>query len=359
MIILHAGVYEKELFLWGERPVAEPLPHRQPGQKSKRPAQSSRVYPPFLPYDAGARDLAAALMEAGIDCTASKKSTGKMIAWLPTVKSKPIASSPLIAEPPVGSPPGASNIAPWTVTAINFTAEQAISVLCACVDKQTLAPGVIVGKDLFFWATAMRFAGALVAKQQFLPGIIETNGTYAAHWKPIFAGPDAERLTKLAQAMPHVCRALTRKDTQHATPMETPPEIPAGSLLTDFIDRVADSLAEQLLKDPQDLGLDPLPGEDEFIGAAPGPGQGLDQILIWTGPDAQGEEPGRGPVLFHQPDDFLLIADFAIGDQQDGSTDFLKGSLENSLQRGQEFGSAQIRFGVFQVRQGLPQTGLG
>ena len=118
-----------------------------------------------------------------------------------------------------------------------------------------MAPGVIVGKDLSFWSTAMRFAGALVARQQFLPGVIETNGTYHAHWKPIFSGPDADRLTKLTQAMPHVCRALTRGDARQAAPVETPPEIPAGSVLSDFIGVIVDSLVRASATEP----VDPIP----------------------------------------------------------------------------------------------------
>ncbi|MBI3325378.1 MAG: hypothetical protein HYZ81_01560, partial [Nitrospinae bacterium] len=48
---------------------------------------------------------------------------------------------------------------------------QTIKLFCASVGKQTLAPGVIIGKDLAFWVVAMRFAGALVARQRFLPGM--------------------------------------------------------------------------------------------------------------------------------------------------------------------------------------------
>jgi hypothetical protein len=86
MIILHAGVYEKEFFLWGEKPgETEPLPPRQRRQKNKKGVQSALAHPLILPYDAGVRDLAAALIEAGIDLTAPQKYTGEMVVWLPTV----------------------------------------------------------------------------------------------------------------------------------------------------------------------------------------------------------------------------------------------------------------------------------
>ena len=241
MIILHAGVYEKEFFLWGEKPrETEVLPLRQRRQKNKKGVRGARSHPVFFPYDAGGQDLATALVDAGIKLTFPQKSAREMTAWLPTVESKPIASSPLIAEPSAG--PTAATLAPWAVTAIPLISEQAISLLCACVGKPTLAPGVIVGKDLSFWAMAMRFAGTLVAKQQFLPGVVEADGSYQAHWKPVFSGPDGDRLTKLARAMPHVCRALTRGNTRQALSVATPPEIPAGSFLSDFIGVIVDSL---------------------------------------------------------------------------------------------------------------------
>ena len=59
---------------------------------------------------------------------------------------------------------------PWLISTLGLSPGRAIGLLCACVGKQTLAPGIVVGADLAYWATAMRFAGAMVARQQFLPG---------------------------------------------------------------------------------------------------------------------------------------------------------------------------------------------
>jgi hypothetical protein len=76
------------------------------------------------------------------------------------------------------------------VTALRLSTEQAIDLLCRCVDKQVLAPGVIVGNALAFWAKALHVAGALVARQQFLPEMSE--GGWLPHWKPIFLSADAQ-----------------------------------------------------------------------------------------------------------------------------------------------------------------------
>src|SRR3989442_4633563 len=109
-----------------------------------------------------------------------------------------------------------------------------------------LAPGVIVGKDVSSWATVMRFAGALVARQQFLPEVKEIphshpgplsegKRSYRACWKPVFIGADADRLARLARTMPQACRALTRAAS-------SPPERPAASVLSDFTCGMVDRL---------------------------------------------------------------------------------------------------------------------
>ena len=108
MIILHAGVYEKEFFLWGEKSgETETLYPRQRKQKNQEGIRTARSHPPFSAYHAGASDLEAAFIDAGIDFTTSQKYARKMVAWLPTVETSPIASSPLIAEHPVASPAAA------------------------------------------------------------------------------------------------------------------------------------------------------------------------------------------------------------------------------------------------------------
>ena len=180
-----------------------------------------------------------ALREAGFSFAADKKRIKTMTAWMPTMDNQPVASSPLIAEPPKSR--AKPILTPWTTTALPLSPEQAVELLCACVGKQTLAPGVVVGGDLAFWATAMRFAAALVARQQFLPGVTDDAGTYRARWGPVFAGPDADRLATLAKAMPHICRALTRESI-------LPPETPSRSVLCDFIDGIVDHLVRSPLQ---------------------------------------------------------------------------------------------------------------
>ena len=234
MIVLHTGFYDNRFLLWGETPV-------DPETHPPRPHKQKRLQ--TLPYDAGVRELATAL-KARFDFTADMGRSEAVIAWLPTVDNKPVASSSLIAQIPES--PAKTIVAPWRVSVLSLSPGQTVEVLCACVGKQMLTPGVIVGKDLRFWVMAMRFAGALVARQQFLPGLTNDRVNYRACWKPVFVGRDVDLLAKLAKAMPQVCRALTREAV-------SPPEVASVSVLSRFISEMVDCLVRLALP------VDPLP----------------------------------------------------------------------------------------------------
>src|SRR4030042_1969375 len=190
MIILHASFLEGEFLLWGEIP-KEPrnLEVKKPRYRSNLRADPANPIP--LPYDAGVEKLSSVLKKIGFDFKVIKKSTRPMVAWLPTVGNQPIPSSPLIGEPPESAKK--ANLVPWKMTGLQLPLEKAVEFLCRSIGKQILGPGIIVGKDLTFWAAALRFAGALVAKGQFLPDISEIHGVSIAHWRPIFSGFDDER----------------------------------------------------------------------------------------------------------------------------------------------------------------------
>ena len=229
MIILHAGFLENKLLLWGESPAATTV-SRAPGRGRKRKDVRQQV----SPFDAGATRLLSALESAGVPGLPKKPRTETALAWLPTSGGVPVASSPLIAEIPAS--PASLALSPWTVTVLPLSFEDAAALLSMSAGKQTLAPGVVVGRDLAFWVHAMRFAGALVARQQFLPGLESRNGRYGAVWEPVAAGEDRERVTALANDMPGVMRALSRE----ATP--SPPEAAPLSILTAFLTGMVDHL---------------------------------------------------------------------------------------------------------------------
>jgi hypothetical protein len=174
MIVLHAGVCEQQLYGWGEIAVTEQAHLARRGQ----PPPQQRV----LPYNAGVEQLSAALAATGVTLPV-ESSAESLSLWLPTVQDTPLASSSLIAEPPVSV--AKATLVPWTVTAVPLALPHAIEVLCASMGKQILTPGVVVGNDLAFWATVLRFAGTLTAQHQFLPGLVLEQGEYRACWQGV------------------------------------------------------------------------------------------------------------------------------------------------------------------------------
>ena len=231
MIILHAGFLDHQLWLWGEAPAGTtPEASAKRGRKASAKAKKRER----LPFDAGGDGLLAALNEVVSGLKMSKSDVEAAVIWLPTVDGQPIASSALIAEPPPSNAKAA--ISPWAVSAIPLNTAEAVDLLCRCVNRETLAQGLIVGHDLAFWAAAMRLGGAMVAREQFLPGVEPVEDFYRARWEPVFAGADAQRLQRLTKTMPQSCRALTAANAEAA------PETPVSVSLESFIGEVVDYL---------------------------------------------------------------------------------------------------------------------
>jgi hypothetical protein len=232
MLILHAGFVGGTLLVWGESPVAA-------GRRVRKFAS---------PFDAGNKSLRAAL--------GSTERARDAIAWLPTIGDRPLASSPLIAEPP---PDGECALWPWMVSAL--PADHALLATCSAkelADEKMLAPGVVIGEDLFFWASVLRFAAALVVRQQYLPDLISTPGGYRARWTPVLAGGDAKRLDDFAAAMPAVARALSES-------AEAPPDTPVRTVLSEYVACAVDALVRAEARPARNGRFDSI--HDEWLAA--------------------------------------------------------------------------------------------
>ncbi|WP_456429845.1 DEAD/DEAH box helicase [Rhodocaloribacter sp.] len=224
MIILHIGVCDDQLFLWGEAPPDEPRETDEAWRDAASPPSPER-----LPYDAAAEAPADACAEAGIRIDVNR--AVRLNAWLPTRGRIPLPSSPLVAEVlPDGAEPA---LVAWGITALPLSTEEAIRFLGACMNRSMLAPGVLLGGDVIFWTKVLRFAASLVAREQFLPGLAERDGVFRACWEPVFTGEDAGRPALLAGAMPHACRALTRMP---AAPPDAAPAAVLSRVTGAFVD---------------------------------------------------------------------------------------------------------------------------
>jgi hypothetical protein len=231
MLILHASYRDGGLLLWGERPRSDEASRSPRKRKTKLDVPSSKpgIAAERSPFDAGEEALRDALSKAG---GRSETVLTDALLWLPTVGAAPLASSPLIASPPEDA--SEPFLRSWALTALILPIEDAMSLLLGCADGD--APtGAVYGPSLAYWTTAMRFAGALVARQRFLPSVESVAGEWRARWEPVFIGPDMDRKSALANAMPAACRAVSAR-------AETPPDAPAEKSLVAFIADVCDTL---------------------------------------------------------------------------------------------------------------------
>ncbi len=210
---------------------SSPLVEKTNAHRRGRSPRKKHLQP--SPYGAPVEQLAAVLAACVPDLRVKKSQGEAVVQWLPTIDGVPIASSPLIAEPPVTGDD--ATLTPWQITALPLTVGDAIRLLSACFDQTTLMTGVLVGSTLSFWATALRWMAALVAREQFLPDLQQANGQWQARWRPQLFGNAGRHMSQLAQAMPTACRAL------NASP-DDPPQLAAATILAEGIDLLVDAL---------------------------------------------------------------------------------------------------------------------
>ena len=180
MILVHAALTGPGLHVWGESD-----------------------------QDLSPRELGEALDGAVPGLAAGAISPEPLLAWLPTAQRRPLPSSPLLEASPPGPRPARAQIVPWPVSTLPLGPAPAVLLLASASGRDTLAPGLIVSKDLAFWAMVLRFAGSLALRQRFLPGMVESGEGWRARWTPVLDGADAKRRVKLAKTMPGACRALS------------------------------------------------------------------------------------------------------------------------------------------------------
>ena len=232
MIVLHAAFCDGQLVVWSEAPAGEARPR---ARRSPNPVVE-QLTP--LPYDAGSRELLAALDTAGMVTPALKRRSAPGAVWLPTLRKVPVVSSPLIAGPPRSKT--TPRLVPWQVTTFSLHPHEVVTLLTVCGGKQLLAPGIVIGQDLAYWGRVLRFASALVGRQLFLPGVTQDFRGYHAKWTPAITGIDSERVATLAAAMPAVARGVTMDRI-------VAPDIPAASVLDAFLALTVDYLVRSAL----------------------------------------------------------------------------------------------------------------
>ncbi len=227
MIIFHAALCGDDFVLWGETPEDQAVP---PVLRTRKSA--SEVLP--FPYDPGAKAINAfaGMMSASRSAPKRRAPSPVRYAWLPTAETGPLPSSSLIAGTDAA---GEIVHAPWAVSVRVLNNREIVDILTACCSKQILAPGRIVGADLAWWCHALRFAGTIVARQLYLPGISASDGVFRSRWIPILQADDAEKSAAIADAMPAAARAVGAEAA-------AAPQTPSSELLRRFVERMVDAL---------------------------------------------------------------------------------------------------------------------
>ena len=228
--------------LWGETSLGSP------GKKSRKTTR--RVEPARVPRSRFALDadrLVEVMTTEVSGFAVSKEQIQSWVAWLPSNAEGALPSSHLLTEQPEDQ--GADSVSPWEVPALALTTEQAVAVLVSSIDRTTWGPGVVVGKSLAYWTTVLRFAGALVARQRYLPGVVEEGDglTFRARWKPVLTGAERLGVEQLARSMPHACRALKRDAND---PPRAAPSFSLAEVLTMLVDHMVRAASPRSGKSP-------------------------------------------------------------------------------------------------------------
>jgi len=107
------------------------------------------------------------------------------------------------------------------------------------------AEGVRPGTSLLTWSAASKLLLELLGRGRVLPGLTVEAGCLTAQWQLAHPDPaDSERIARLAEAMPDLCRAMVPPDRN---PKSFRPPAP-GALLDRFLRAGASALAERFLE---------------------------------------------------------------------------------------------------------------
>ena len=128
--------------MWGETRVKANGAASAAKPKARRVRRKTDSPKPLI-FDMGAERLREAFDGTRRGLAERSVPTDSVTAWLSTQKDQLVASTFLIAEPPASRTK--LRIAPWTVSALAPSTEDATEFLCDCLDRQTLSPGVVVG----------------------------------------------------------------------------------------------------------------------------------------------------------------------------------------------------------------------
>ena len=215
---------DARFLFWVENASAPPPKRprgRRPAHPKPRPHPFAQVDPALIVQHL--RRFDASLITQGAET---------FILQLPSTRTGPLPSPALpqswnidLKDP---------RLEPWIIEGTRAPFERVLQILrdipsCDCPDH------LIFGRDLLFWQRALMLALEILARQDYVPTILLHRDQVIARWRAVFEAPEIkDKLYKLAEAMPPVCRAAW-----HET-KEPPSSI---QLIQTFIAHAIDHLA--------------------------------------------------------------------------------------------------------------------
>jgi SNF2 family DNA or RNA helicase len=201
MRVIHGIWAHEALCLWAEDPALPQV--NQPARREGRPSRAPGPHP-FACQAAELADLLAGLTGPAGEA-ARKAVDDELTLQLPSAGDGPLASPELIRPEAGPRSPGRVSLARWRVPVLAFTPAAALDLLGAVGRLGDVT--AVAGGSLPYLAAVARFADGLAARGRVLPVIAAEDGAYAARWRPVLGGVDAQRARDLAAAMPASCRA--------------------------------------------------------------------------------------------------------------------------------------------------------
>jgi len=242
MMVIHGIWAYGALSLWAEDSGGPATARPRPG----RPSRAPRPHPFAGGLDV-LTDVVGELAGQAADL-ARKAVEDELTLRLPAVADGPLCSPALIREPGAepSRPAARAVLASWRVPALTFEPASALELLEAFGETGSGSSRAVLGGSVFYLAALARQAADLAARGRILPGLAaDETGCYAARWRPVLTGADAQRARDLAAAMPPVCRAIDGGGE------------PSAQVLTDMLGALADAAARARLAADPGFGLVP------------------------------------------------------------------------------------------------------
>ncbi len=240
MIVLHAGLFDDQVILWAEEPIAvREIDGAKQGHRTRK-----KRHPFSAPY---ARVLSA-IEQSALPEEIDSSRVATIQIWLPSTDDFPVPSSRLLCSDDDGFEfQKPTRHSPWAVDTVAMHALEIVDLVDRAESGHILSPGVILGSEFSYIVQLARFSSALVARQQYLPGVIQRGGDYHACWKPIFSPDDHAAVREFADLMPPVIRALTSVQSSSRAPSTPPVNLVMGYVHA-FVDDAARFASSKVVK---------------------------------------------------------------------------------------------------------------